>query len=93
MELNLITSTQIQKNAKRIFGRKPIQIVLSKNKLQGILLSAEVSEHILKSGLLEQLQEELYELKDKETVETINKYRNKEAKPIALADFRQKYGV
>jgi hypothetical protein len=73
--MHFVSTTQIQRNPKSVFGKEPFQIILSNNKPQGMLLSQEVTEYLEKSGILQQIQEELWEISDSETCDVIQDFR------------------
>jgi len=85
--------TDLQKSPKKVFGKKPFQVILQNNHLAGGLLSQEFTELLMESGILEELQQELFELNDKETVGVIKNHRSGKSKPIAFDDFNKKYGL
>ncbi|MDP3975724.1 MAG: hypothetical protein Q8P95_02295, partial [bacterium] len=72
---------------------KPFQLILSNNKLQGAVLSADVVKYMADSGLLTQIQEELWELQDKVTRNVVQQSRFSNKKMVSLKSFRKKYGI
>lgn len=71
-----ISITNLQRQLKSVFtGQEPFHVVMSKNAVSGLVFSREAAELLLRSGVLDQLREELWELQDKETVELTRKSR------------------
>jgi len=67
-----ISITNLQRQLKKVFySEQPIHVVLSNNAVSGIVFSKEAAELLLQSGALDQIREELWELRDKETVELV----------------------
>jgi len=67
-----ISITDLQRHLKKVFySKKPMHIVLSHNAVSGIVFSRETAELLLKSGVLDQIREELWELQDPETVRVV----------------------
>lgn len=93
MQLNIVTATELQKQPSKVFKGSPIQLVFANNKMTGILFTGGLAQKVLDSGLIEQLQEELWEVQDEETSSLIAKSRLGKTKPVSLAAFRKKYGV
>ncbi|TSC56365.1 MAG: hypothetical protein G01um101418_419 [Parcubacteria group bacterium Gr01-1014_18] len=91
MTLNFVTSTQLQKKLKKTMGQKPMQILLSNNKIEGMIFSKKMTEMFLESDLLTQIREELWELNDPETVETIREARLGKGNPVDFEKWAQKY--
>lgn len=76
-----ISITNLQRQLKKVFySKQPIHVVLSNNAVSGIVFSKEAAELMLKSGVLDQLREELWELNDKETVDVVRKSRERNMK-------------
>lgn len=72
MRASFISITNLQRQMKSVFsGQEPFHVVLSKNAVSGLVFSQEAAELLLKSGVLDQLREELWELQDKETVKLV----------------------
>lgn len=91
---DFISITSLQRHLKTVFGSKqPMRVVLSKNKINGIVFSKEAATLLLESGMLDQLREELWELNDKETRDVVLKSRKGKVKGTSFNDFRERYGV
>ncbi len=89
-----ISITHLQRQLKKVFYSKtPMRVVLSHNAVSGIVFSQEAAELLLKSGALDQIQEELWELHDKETRDVVIRSRKGETKPIPFDTFAKEYGV
>ena len=93
MPFDFISTTELQQNPRKAIGKKPIQMILTNNKLTGLLLSAEVAQMMADSGILDQIREELYELQDPETVSIIRRHRKGKSKPVSFDTVVKKYGV
>jgi len=93
MEVNFVSTTQLQKNPTKVIDKEPIQVLLTNNKLSGMLLSANLTKHLLDSEIFQQIREEFWELNDKETKDVIKKCRSGKKPDMSLKDFRQEYGV
>jgi len=69
---DFISITNLQRQLKDVFNAKqPMRLVLSNNSITGLVFSKDAAEKLLKSGMLDQLHEELWELNDKETVRVV----------------------
>lgn len=93
MRFNIITTTELQKKPAKAFKGKPIQVVFANNKIAGILFTGGVAQKLLDAGLIEQLQEELWEAQDPKTTELVSKTRLGKVKPVSFDTFRKKYGL
>lgn len=91
--MDTISTTELQKNPKKVIDKKPIQMILTNNKVSGLLLSADVAHLMEDSGLLQQIREELFELQDKETVSIIQKHRAGKSRPVSFDEFQKKYDL
>ncbi len=88
---DFISITNLQRQLKDVFSSsQPMRIVLSKNALSGIVFSKEAAQMLLESGLLDQLREELWELRDPETRSLVIRHRKGKTKPIPFRKFVQK---
>lgn len=89
-----ISITNLQRQLKKVFySKQPIHVVLSKNAVSGIVFSKEAAQLLLKSGALDQIREELWELHDKETKDLVVRSRTGKTKPVSFDDFAKAYGV
>jgi uncharacterized protein with von Willebrand factor type A (vWA) domain len=61
--------------------------------MNGIIINKKTSQYLIDSGLLEQIQEELFELNDKETIDVIQKHRLGKSSPVDFDKFNQKHGL
>lgn len=96
MLLDFISITELQRNIKHVFSskEKPFQMVLSNNSLTGIVINKEAAEMLLKSGVLDQIREELWELNDPETREVVESAnRGDDSDSISLDNFIEEYGI
>lgn len=92
--MQFTTTTEIARKWSKIFSEMDEAIVLNNNKNIWLLLWWELAKAVLDSWILQQLREELWEINDKETVDTIKKYRNWDRSwSISLADYKKKYGI
>lgn len=92
--MKFTTTTEIARKWSKIFSELDEAIVLNNNKNIWLLLWWELAQAVLDSGILQQLREELWEINDKETIETIKKYKSGDKTwNISLDDYRKKYGV
>mgnify|MGYP000716484033 CR=1 FL=1 len=87
--MDFVSTTEVQKNTKKVFSSNTgFQVVLNHNKNVGMILNAELSKHMLDSGLIQQIREEMWELNDpitKKLVRDARAGKNKEA--INFDDF------
>lgn len=91
---DFISITDLQRHLKTIFGsKKPMRVVLSKNKVNGIVFSKEAATLLLESGMLDQLREELWELNDKETRDVVLRSKTSKTKTVPFNDFAKRYGA
>ena len=94
MIMNFTTTTEIARKGSKVFEMYDEAIVLNNNKNIGLLVWWELAQALLDSWILQQLREELWELNNKETVETISKYKLwNRINSISLDDYRKKYGI
>lgn len=94
MITSFISVTHLQRQLKSVFSStQPIHIVLNNNAVNGLVFSKEAAELFLKSGVLEQLREELWELQDKETRSLVRRQRRGKDKPVPFDTFAKKYGI
>ncbi len=92
--MQFTTTTEIARKWSKIFKELDEAIVLNNNKNIWLLLWWELAQALLDSGVLQQLKEELWELNDKETVDTIMNYKSWDrSNMIILSDYRKKYNV
>lgn len=80
MNCQFVSTTEIQRKPKNIFGRNGFNAVLKDNKVIGILFTGKGSEVLLNSDFLQEFREELYEVYDQETQEVIDNYRSGDRK-------------
>lgn len=89
-----ISITNLQRQLKKVFySKQPIHIVLSNNTVSGLVFSQEAAKHLLDSGALDQIREELWELEDKETRALVIKDRMGATKPVSFEAFAAEHGV
>ncbi|TSC56801.1 MAG: hypothetical protein G01um101418_202 [Parcubacteria group bacterium Gr01-1014_18] len=93
MNLNFVSTTQLQKNPSKVLNEEGIQIVLKNNQMQGVIFSAKIAKRFLDLATLRQIQEELYEMSDPETVKVIEEGRSGKKKGVDFFDFMKQYGV
>ena len=92
--MQFTTTTEIARKWSKIFQEFNEAIVLNNNKNIWLLLWWALAQAVLDSWVLQQLREELWEINDKETVETIKKYKLWDKSwNIHLNDYRKKYGL
>ncbi|MDD5770433.1 MAG: hypothetical protein PHE25_05685 [Candidatus Gracilibacteria bacterium] len=92
--MHFTTTTEIARKGSKAFNIKDYSFVLNNNKNIGLIIGEELGKALIDSGVLQQLREELWELNDKETVETIEKYKSGDiSNSISLNDYRKKYGI
>lgn len=92
--MKFTTTTEIARKWSKIFQELDEAIVLNNNKNIWLLLGWRLAQALLDSWVLQQIREELWELNDKETVDTIRKYRSWDKSwNISLGDYRKKYGL
>lgn len=71
-----------------------MQIVMSNNAITGIVINKEIAEALLKSGALDQLREELWELNDPETAELVRRAKEgDDSDAMPFEDFAKEYGL
>ncbi|MDO8648653.1 MAG: hypothetical protein Q7R81_02615 [Candidatus Peregrinibacteria bacterium] len=89
-----ISITNLQRQLKKVFySKQPIHVVLSNNKVSGIVFSQEAAQLMLDSGMLDQLREELWELDDKETRDLVVRHREGKTRPVLFDGFAKEHGV
>jgi PHD/YefM family antitoxin component YafN of YafNO toxin-antitoxin module len=94
MITDFVSSTEAQKKLTKIIQQKPFQMILHNNSLLGMILSAEATKLLASSGILEQIQEELAELQDKELCETVRAAKAQDYSDSEdFTTFRKRYGV
>ena len=92
--MNFTTTTELAREWSKVFYKYDEAIVLNNNKNIWVIFGWKLAEAILDSWVVEQIREELWEMNDKDTVDTINSYRKWDRKNIiSLSDYRKKYGV
>lgn len=91
MIFEYISKTDLQRNPDKVFSKFPFKIVLNNNKQQGMFISQETVDVLMKSGVLNQIREELFELQDKETIKVIAEHKSGKSKTSALDTFTEKY--
>lgn len=92
--MQFTTTTEIARKWSKIFHEYDEAIVLNNNKNIWLLLWWELAQAVLDSWILQQIKEELWEINDKETTETIRKFKvGNKTWNISLSDYRKKYGV
>ncbi|PCI23981.1 hypothetical protein COB57_06195 [Candidatus Peregrinibacteria bacterium] len=91
--MRYISTTQLQRDPKSVFGKAHFQLILSNNKPQGMLISQEVAEYLEKSGLMHQIREELWELHDETTRKTIEEARSHSSETMNFTDFAEEYAL
>ena len=92
--MQFATTTEISRKGSKAFSWTKEIIILNNNKMLGLYIPWELWQAILDSWVINQIREELWELNDKETVETIRNYKSwKQSDSISLSDYRKKYGI
>jgi len=92
--MQFATTTEISRKGSKAFSWTKETIILNNNKMLGLYIPWELWQAILDSWVINQIREELWELNDKETVETIRNYKSwKQSDSISLSDYRKKYGI
>jgi hypothetical protein len=90
----IITPEQLQKNPRQAFRTKSFLRVVSGEKDIGVILNNEIASRLFESGILQQLQEELWESRDTVLKKNVAFSRSrKTSKSISFDVFRDKYGV
>ena len=94
MLTDFISITNLQRNLKSVFSSKqPMHIVLSNNTVSGLVFSKELTEIMMRSGVLDQLREELWELHDRETSELVKRERTGKFTPVPFDSYLKKHGL
>ncbi len=89
-----ISITDLQRQLKGVFDdTEPMRIVLSKNAVRGIVFSKEAAELMMRSGILDQLREELWELHDKETADLVTLDRAGKTSPVTFDSYLKKHAL
>ena len=92
--MQITSITDLVRNGKKSFTKAPYSTVVLNNEPVGAILSTEFSALLTKSGVLEQLLEEYWELQDPTTRSLVESYQSGEkADEISLIEFRTKYGI
>ena len=92
--MQFTTTTEIARKWSKVFSEYKQAIVLNNNKNIWVIFGWELAQALLDSWVIDQIKEELWELNDKETVETIRSYRKwNRDNMISLSDYRKKYNV
>jgi hypothetical protein len=92
--MNFTTPTEIARKWGKIFDELDEAIVLKNNKNIWMLLWWDLAKAVLDSWVLQPLREELWELRDKETCNTIKDYHDWNFKEsITMDKFREKYDM
>lgn len=91
--MNFTTITNLVQRGKKEFESRSYKTVLSNNKSVGMILGAEFAEALEQNGVLAQVQEELWEAHDKETVNAVLAYRAGKKPDISLAEYRKKHDL
>lgn len=91
--MKYISTTQLQRNPKQVFSKTPFQIVLSNSEVQGMIVSKEAVELMESSGILEQIQEELWELHDQETIKVVTEAREGKGDGKDFNEFMKEYAA
>jgi hypothetical protein len=89
--MNFISVTDLQRNTKTCLEKPGFQVIMHNNNMKGMILSQQASELLMDSGVLPQIQEELYEINNKETVDVIQNHRSNKSKPILFDSLIKKY--
>lgn len=88
------STTALQREGKKILDSDSFfQIVLTNNEFSGIVIPKKSAQKLMDSGVFEQLEEELWELEDKETCRVIEEGRKNPEKGITFSDFRKSHGI
>ncbi len=95
MLTDFISITDLQKNMKATLAsrKQPIRIIMSKNKVTGLIISKEATELLMKSDVLTQLREELWELNDPETRDLMIRHQKGLTNPVPFDSFAKEYGI
>ena len=92
--MNFTTTTEISRKWSKVFEMYDEAIVLNNNKNIWLLLWWKLAQALLDSWVLQQLREELWELNDSTTCNTIKAYKDwKSEDSISLNDYKSKYGI
>lgn len=92
--MHFTTTTELARQGSKIFSTYDEAIVLNNNKNIGLVLGWELAQAVLDSWVINQIREELWEVNDKETSESIKNYKDwGESDMISLTDYRKKYGL
>lgn len=88
------TITNIVKNGKREFSGSPYKTVLSNNRSVGMVLSPEMAQALEENGILDQVREELWELHDEETRQTVEASRLRDfSNAVPFDDFIKSHAI
>lgn len=92
--MNFTTTTKLAREWSKAFKNLNYAVVLHNNTDIGMVIWKELSRALQDSWVLDQIRQELWELNDKETVDSVMKYRSWDtSSSISLDDFRVKYGI
>lgn len=88
-----VATTKVQRQTSAVFGSDdPFQIVLSNNETAGMIVNKNMTEMLIKSGILEQLAEEMWELQNQETAQTVLAARTgNDEDSVEYSSFREQY--
>lgn len=91
---SFVSITDLQRQLKSVFASKqPIHVILSRNAVTGLVFSKEAAEMLLESGALDQIREELWELRDKETQDLVTRGKAGDVQPVSFDSFAKKHGA
>lgn len=95
MTTPFVATTKVQRQTSAVFGSdEPFQIVLANNETAGLIVNKAMTEALLKSGTLEQLTEEMWEMQDAETSTIVASARKKDdTQSIDYVSLREQYDV
>jgi hypothetical protein len=92
--MEFTSPTEIVRKWTTAFTEHDEMIILKNNKFLGLYLWGELGKAVQESWIITQIREELWELNDQKTGESIVSYRAWErSESITLDDFRKKYEI
>lgn len=92
--MEFTSPTEIIRKGAKAFEKSDEMVILKNNNFLGLYLWGELGKAVQESGLIQQIREELWEMNDEETVNSIMEYRRWDMKDsISLDDFRKEYAI
>ena len=91
--MQCVSTTTLQRNPKSVLWKDHFQVILSNNKPQWMIISKEVAEYLEESWLINQIREELWEMQDEETINSIKNARDGKTEEIWWNEFKKEYDL